>query len=94
MTLMCHQTTRTPETAIGHLKHALSSEERCNTCNGVEVMGRYLNPSDQGERLRQVLEMVPSGLRPRFIEPLSRFIAGSSPLSRMRLSTVTLPAPP
>jgi hypothetical protein len=24
-------------------------------------MGRYLNPSDQGERLRQVLEMVPSG---------------------------------
>jgi hypothetical protein len=29
----------------------------------VEVMGRYLNPSDQGKRLRQVLEMVPSGLQ-------------------------------
>ena len=29
----------------------------------VEVMGRYLNPSDQGERLRQVLEMVPKGHR-------------------------------
>jgi hypothetical protein len=24
-------------------------------------MGRYLNPSDQGERLRQILESVPSG---------------------------------
>jgi hypothetical protein len=27
----------------------------------VEVMGRYLNHSDQGERLRDLLEMVPSG---------------------------------
>jgi hypothetical protein len=27
----------------------------------VEVMGRYLNPSDQGERLREVLAIVPSG---------------------------------
>jgi hypothetical protein len=27
----------------------------------VEVMGRYLNPSDQGERLREILETVPSG---------------------------------
>ena len=27
----------------------------------VEVMGRYLNHSDQGERLRAVLEMAPTG---------------------------------
>ncbi len=27
----------------------------------VEVMGRYLNRSDQGERIRQVLQIVPSG---------------------------------
>jgi hypothetical protein len=27
----------------------------------VEVMGRYLNPSDQGERLRELLAIVPSG---------------------------------
>jgi DNA-directed RNA polymerase specialized sigma24 family protein len=27
----------------------------------VEVMGRYLNPSDQGERLRQILEIAPTG---------------------------------
>jgi hypothetical protein len=27
----------------------------------VEVMGRYLNPSDQGERLRDLLGIVPSG---------------------------------
>jgi DNA-directed RNA polymerase specialized sigma24 family protein len=29
--------------------------------NRVEVMGRYLNHSDQGECLRNLLEMVPSG---------------------------------
>jgi len=29
--------------------------------NRVEVMGRYLNRSDQGERIRQVLQIVPSG---------------------------------
>jgi len=27
----------------------------------VEVMGRYLNPSDQGERLREILEIAPTG---------------------------------
>jgi DNA-directed RNA polymerase specialized sigma24 family protein len=27
----------------------------------VEVMGRYLNPSDQGERLRELLEIAPTG---------------------------------
>ena len=27
----------------------------------MEVMGRYLNPSDQGERLRDLLQIVPSG---------------------------------
>jgi hypothetical protein len=26
-----------------------------------EVMGRCLNPADQGERIRNILEMVPSG---------------------------------
>ncbi len=27
----------------------------------MEVMGRYLNPPDQGERLREILEIVPTG---------------------------------
>jgi transposase-like protein len=31
----------------------------------VEVMGRYLNPSDQGERLRDLLQIVPS--RPKTV---------------------------
>jgi hypothetical protein len=33
--------------------------------NPVEVMGRYLDPSDQGERLHDLLEIVPS--RPKTV---------------------------
>jgi hypothetical protein len=44
----------------------------------VEVMGRYLNPSDQGEHLLRSSGWSLQGLRRRFIEPLGRFIAGSS----------------
>ena len=41
----------------------------------MEVMGRYLNPSDQGERLRQVLEIVPKGPR----TPIPRIPKQNSP---------------
>ena len=49
-----------PELTTGHQTHALTSQNVVINATAVEVMGRYLNPSDQGERLRQVLEIVPS----------------------------------
>jgi len=39
----------------------------------VEVMGRYLNPCDQGERLRSLLEWCYLGTLTRFREPESGF---------------------
>ena len=42
-------------------------------CLWVEVLGRYSNLSDQGERLRQILEVVPEGPPQVNVRPHKRF---------------------
>jgi len=39
----------------------LNRENVVNSTTGMEVLGRYSNPCDQGVRIQAVLEMVPSG---------------------------------
>jgi len=40
---------------------AADQGKRCDSDNGVEVLGRYSNHSEQGERIHAVLELVPAG---------------------------------